>query len=125
MGCVRIIIDMKIIEKKADQACEILKELDIDVLARKMLTDNGYPEYQHALGHRLGREVHDGRGIIGPKWERYEQTPQVPLELNNVSTLELEINLSGIGCVGLEENMYVTTNGAEYLCSRQIELLVK
>jgi Xaa-Pro aminopeptidase len=98
---------------------------EIDALARKMLKDNGYPEYQHALGHQLGRDVHDGGAIIGPKWERYGITPTIPLELNNIFTLELEIMLPDIGCVGLEEDMIVTENGAEYLCPRQMELYIK
>lgn len=98
---------------------------EVDALARKMLTDNGYPEYQHALGHQLGRDVHDGGAILGPKWERYGKTPTIPLELNNIFTLELEIMLPDIGCVGLEEDMIVTENGAEYLCPRQLELYVK
>jgi Xaa-Pro aminopeptidase len=102
-----------------------VKGFEIDGLAREMLADNGYPEYEHALGHQVGRDVHDGGGIIGPKWERYGKTPEIELEAGNVSTLELEINLPGIGCVGLEEDICVTENGARFLCARQTELTVK
>ncbi len=98
---------------------------EIDALAREMLTENGYPVYEHALGHQLGRSVHDGGAIIGPKWERYGRTPMIPMEESNLFTLELEINLPGIGCVGLEEDTCVTPNGAEFLCPRQQELLVR
>jgi Xaa-Pro aminopeptidase len=52
-------------------------------------------------------------------------TPKIELEENNVFTLELEIILPGIGCVGLEEDMCVTKNGAEFLCPRQMELDLK
>ena len=102
-----------------------VKGFEIDALAREMLSDNGYPEYEHALGHQIGRDVHDGGGIIGPKWERYGKTPEIALEEGNVSTLELEINLPGIGCVGLEEDICVTEKGARFLCPRQKELTVK
>ncbi len=102
-----------------------VKGFEVDALAREMLTDNGYPEYEHALGHQVGRDVHDGGGIIGPKWERYGKTPEIELEVGNVSTLELEINLPGIGCVGLEEDICVTEDGARFLCPRQKELMVK
>jgi len=98
---------------------------EIDSFARKMLVDNGYPEYSHALGHQLGRDVHDGGAIIGPKWPNYGVTPTIPLEKNNVFTLELEINLPGIGCVGLEEDVLVTENGAKFLSPRQTELIIK
>ena len=98
---------------------------EIDTVARKILKVRGYPEYEHALGHQLGRSVHDGGAILGPKWERYGTTPEMPLEKNNVFTLELEIILSGIGCVGLEEDMCITNEGAQFLCNRQKELIVR
>jgi Xaa-Pro aminopeptidase len=95
---------------------------DIDAVARERLRERGYPEYEHALGHQLGRSVHDGGAIIGPKWERYGRTPTMPLAENNLFTLELEILLSGIGCVGLEEDICVTPRGGHFLCPRQLEL---
>jgi Xaa-Pro aminopeptidase len=97
---------------------------EIDALARKILTENGYPEYQHALGHQLGRDAHDGGAVLGPKWERYGVTPMIELELGNVFTLELEIMLPGIGCVGLEEDVVLEADGARFLCPRQEELVI-
>lgn len=94
----------------------------IDAVARERLRERGYPEYEHALGHQLGRSVHDGGAIIGPNWERYGRTPSMPLEENNLFTLELEIQLPGIGCVGLEEDICVTPRGGRFLCPRQLEL---
>ncbi|HOP08123.1 MAG TPA: Xaa-Pro peptidase family protein [candidate division Zixibacteria bacterium] len=101
-----------------------IKGFEIDDVARRMLSDNGYEEYQHALGHQLGRSVHDGGGLIGPMWERYGEAPLVPLESGNVFTLELEIILPGIGCVGLEEDVVVEETGGRFLCPRQMELHV-
>jgi Xaa-Pro aminopeptidase len=101
------------------------KGYQVDALARRMLRENGYPEYEHALGHQLGRDVHDGGGILGPQWERYGSTPLTPVELGNVFTLELEIMLPGIGCVGLEEDVVIREQGARFLCERQTELLIK
>ncbi|RME31677.1 MAG: aminopeptidase P family protein [Candidatus Zixiibacteriota bacterium] len=101
-----------------------VRGFEIDAIARQELRDHGYPEYEHALGHQLGRSVHDGGGILGPRWERYGRTPEIELEAGNVFTLELEINLPGIGCVGLEEDVHVTGQGAEFLCPRQMELRI-
>ncbi|MFQ5500397.1 MAG: M24 family metallopeptidase [Candidatus Zixiibacteriota bacterium] len=98
---------------------------EIDSEARKMLVEHGYPEYQHALGHQLGRAVHDGGAIIGPKWERYGRAPTMPMDSNNAFTLELEIILPGIGCVGLEEDICVTETGGRFLCPRQQELIIR
>lgn len=101
------------------------KGFEVDALAREILVENGYAVYQHALGHQLGRDVHDGGGSLAPNWERYKGMSSIPLEVNNIFTLELEIMLPGIGCVGLEEDVIITENGAEFLCPRQMELDIK
>lgn len=97
---------------------------EVDAHAREILVEQGYPEYQHALGHQLGRDVHDGGALIGPKWERYGSSPMIPLEEGNVFTLELEIMLPGIGCVGLEEDVVIEKGGARFLCPRQEKLVI-
>ncbi len=96
----------------------------IDAVAREMLKNNNYPVYQHALGHQIGRSVHDGAAIIGPKWKRYGATVSIPLEENNIFTVELGIELDNIGYVGLEEDLVVTKEGGRFLCPRQNELVV-
>ena len=98
---------------------------EIDALARQILNEYGYPEYQHALGHQLGRSVHDGGAVLGPKWERYGNTPEIPLEEGNVFTLELELVLPGIGCVGLEEDVAIINGKTKFLSKRQSKLTVK
>jgi Xaa-Pro aminopeptidase len=40
--------------------------LEIDTLARDVITGAGYPSYPHALGHQLGRVAHDGGALLGP-----------------------------------------------------------
>jgi len=96
----------------------------IDAVAREMLKKNNYPIYQHALGHQIGRSVHDGAAIIGPKWKRYGKTPEIPLEEGNIFAVELGIELENIGYVGLEEDLVVTKEGGRFLCPRQNELVV-
>jgi Xaa-Pro aminopeptidase len=98
---------------------------EIDTAARQALEREGFDVYQHALGHQLGRAVHDGGAIVGPRWSRYGRSSVEPLEENNVFTLELEIMLPDIGCVGLEEDVVITASGAEFLCPRQMELTIK
>jgi len=101
-----------------------VKGYEIDAIARQMLRDNGYEEYQHALGHQIGRSVHDGSAIVGPRWRRYGSMCEIPLEESNVFTVELGIPLEGIGYVGLEEDLAVTRTGGEFLCPRQTELII-
>ncbi|UCD93440.1 MAG: aminopeptidase P family protein [Candidatus Zixiibacteriota bacterium] len=100
------------------------KGYTIDAAARKILKNDGYEEYQHALGHQIGRSVHDGAAIVGPRWKRYGRTPEIPLEEGNTFTIELGIELAGIGYVGLEEDLAVTENGGKFLCPRQTELVI-
>lgn len=102
-----------------------VKGYEVDSVARKILADNGYPEYQHGLGHQLGRSVHDGGALLGPKWERYGRTPTFEIETDYVFTVELEIMLPGIGCAGLEEDIVVGEQGGRFLCPRQLKLDVK
>lgn len=95
----------------------------VDAAARSVIVDAGYPEYQHATGHQIGRAAHDGGGVLGPRWERYGQTPYRTVEEDNVFTLELGIeNVDGRGYIGLEEMVLVTANGCEFISQRQTTL---
>lgn len=94
----------------------------VDEVARKTLVDEGYPEYQHAFGHHLGRAAHDGATILGPRWERYGQLPYGVIEVGNVFAIELGVSVEQYGYVGLEENIVVTENGARWLSDPQTEV---
>jgi len=97
---------------------------EVDAVARQVVVDAGYPEYQHATGHHVGRAAHDGGGILGPQWERYGQLPYQKIEPGNVFTLELGIADTGAGYIGLEEMVLVTNDGCEFLTTPQTELEV-
>lgn len=95
----------------------------VDAAARSCLMEAGYPEYEHATGHNVGRAAHDGGGVLGPKWERYGRAPMFPVEIGNVYTLELGVeNVDGSGYLGLEEMALVTDRGVEWLTSPQRSL---
>jgi Xaa-Pro aminopeptidase len=94
---------------------------EVDAAARRLIVEAGYPEYKHALGHGLGRAVHDGGTLLGPRWERYGKTPLGRVEAGNVFTLELGVDTSA-GYAGLEEDVVVTPAGCEFLSSFQREL---
>src|SRR5262249_39398770 len=106
-------------------AAEVLKPgvrgWEVDAAARKVILDAGYPEYKHGTGHGLGRAVHDGGTLLGPRWEKYGKTPLGLVEAGNVFTLELGLDTAA-GYAGLEEDVLVTPTACEFLSSFQREL---
>ncbi len=88
---------------------------EVDQKVRDHLTAAGYPEYPHALGHHLGRAVHDGGGVLGPRWERYGNAPYEVVREGNVYTLEPSLYLTDHGLVSLEEDVVVGAGGTEFL----------
>jgi Xaa-Pro aminopeptidase len=98
---------------------------EIDAVARSYITRAGYPQYLYATGHQMGRLAHDGGGLLGPQWERYGQAPGYRVEAGQVYTLEPGLMLPGFGYIGLEEDVLVTEQGAEFLSDPQVELILK
>lgn len=96
----------------------------IDVISREVLTDSGYPEFNYALGHQLGRVAHDGGALLGPLWEKYGDSPNQKLEVGQVYTIEPGMAVPGYGYLGLEEDVVMTDKGAEYLGGPQKEIVL-
>lgn len=97
---------------------------EVDDAARNFIVSNGYAEYQHGLGHQLGKSAHDGGGGLFPRWERYGNLPFLPIEVGQVYTIEPRLTVDGFGVVTMEEEVVVTNNGCEYLTNPQIELML-
>ncbi len=96
---------------------------EVDAAARRVIVESGYEEFKHGFGHGLGRAVHDGGTLLGPRWERYGKTPEGIIEAGNVFTVELGVTTEA-GYIGMEEDVLVTENGCKYLSSGQRELML-
>jgi Xaa-Pro aminopeptidase len=97
---------------------------DIDAIARSHITSLGFGEYPHALGHQIGRNAHDGAGLLCPEWERYGEKPYALVEEGQCYTLEPRVTVPGYGVATMEEIVVVTADGARYLSEPQTELLL-
>ena len=98
--------------------------LDADTASRQVITQAGYEEFPHGLGHQVGRFSHDGTALLGPAWEKYAQKPFRKIEENMVFTIEPRLTVEGRGVVTIEEMVVVTKDGAEYLSHPQKELIL-
>ena len=112
------------IEKSRERMKAGVTGNSIDVISREIVTDSGYPEFNHALGHQLGRVAHDGGALLGPLWEKYGDSPNQKLELDQVYTIEPGLDVPNYGHIGLEEDVFMTKNGAEYFTAPQREIVL-
>jgi len=95
---------------------------EVDAVARTYITERGYPEYPHALGHQIGRVAHDGAGLLCPHWERYGALPDLRVEKDQCYTLEPRLTVEGHGIATCEEIVAVTEDGCEWLSRPQEKL---
>jgi len=96
----------------------------VDAIARSIISEAGYAEFPHALGHQVGRFAHDGTALLGPAWEKYAQKPFRKLEEGMVFTIEPRLTVPGRGVVTIEEMVVVTGDGAEWLGRPQKEIIL-
>lgn len=96
----------------------------VDAVARKIITDAGYAEFPHALGHQVGRFPHDGTALLGPAWEKYAQKPYQALEEGMVFTIEPRLTVPGRGVVTIEDMVLVTKRGTAWLSRPQKDLIL-
>ncbi|MFB6298750.1 MAG: M24 family metallopeptidase [Halobacteriales archaeon] len=74
----------------------------IDAAARETLTDRGWPEPNHGIGHEVGREAHDGGTLFGPPWEPYGASVEASVHVvastpsSSASTPSMDTSVSRI-----------------------------
>lgn len=98
--------------------------LDIDKIARDVVTNAGYPEFAHGLGHQVGRFVHDGTALLGPAWEKYAHKPFQKIQEGMVFTIEPRLMVAGHGVVTIEEMVLVEAGGSRFLSTPQQQLIL-
>lgn len=112
------------IQMVADALKPGVKGVEMDDIARNYIIEQGYEEYPHGLGHQLGRTVHDGGAGLFPRWEKYGNTPFMPLEEGQVFTIEPRLPVKGYGVSTIEEEVYLTKEGCKFITKPQKELIL-
>lgn len=94
-----------------------VKAYKIDNIVRSKIINNGFPDYPHATGHPVGKEVHGAGALIS-----YKSGKRANLRLveNGIYTLEPRVNIKNGGSI--EEMILVTNSGGIPLCNIQKEL---
>jgi len=91
---------------------------ELDAIAREHLEANGIPAYTHALGHQIGRAVHDGGTTLAPLNARYGERGKPAIRAGEVYTVEPVVHgRTGVDGppVGHEQDVLVTEDGHEVL----------
>jgi Xaa-Pro aminopeptidase len=97
---------------------------EVDAVARGHIVAQGFDEYPHALGHQIGRQAHDGAGLLCPVWERYGDRPFAVVEEGQCYTLEPRVPVPGHGVATVEEIVVVTKGGCRFLSEPQTEIML-
>ena len=98
---------------------------EVDAVARAALEAYGVTPYTHALGHQIGRTVHDGGTTLAPLGDRYGERGMGRLVEGEVYTVEPVVH--GVTDVdghpiGPEQDVVVTADGARFLSRPQSAL---
>lgn len=90
---------------------------DLDQIARKKISDAGYGAYfTHRLGHGLGISVHEYPSLHGKNDQRLKE--------GMVFTIEPGVYVPEVGGVRIEDDVYITADGAELITSFTKDLII-
>jgi Xaa-Pro aminopeptidase len=93
-----------------------LRGRELDAIARDVLRRDRLDTYfTHSLGHGLGLEVHE--------LPRISMMSDDVLEAGMVATIEPGVYLPGLGGIRIEDDIAITSSGAEVLTSGPAELI--
>jgi len=110
----------QIVRDAQQMALDAVKEgvevAELDRIARDYITRRGFgAEFGHPLGHGLGLDVHS--------FPRVSQQTNYKLPADTVMTIEPGIYIPGWGGVRIEEDVRVTSNGADILTTLPREII--
>jgi Xaa-Pro dipeptidase len=91
----------------------------VDATARRALTDEGFGEhFLHHVGHGVGFAFHEMPYLDPPSLIRTDYA----IEAGMVLAIEPALYFDGWGGIRVEDNVYITDDGAEYLSTSERSL---
>ncbi len=113
---------MAAVRRSVDAIRPGVRGFEVDAVARAVLEEYGIEPYTHALGHQIGRSVHDGGTTLAPRGDRYRERGMGVLAEGEVYTIEPVVHgVTGVSGhpIGPEQDVVVTADGARYLSRPQ------
>lgn len=101
-----------------------VKGWEVDKAMRDYFAAHDLPVWNYGVGHQMGRACHDGGAMLGPRWERYGDLPNLPVEAGQVYVLETGFSIPDYGWAVIEDDYVVTQDGIEWLAPPQRELIL-
>lgn len=97
-----------------------LRGFEVDAVGRTAIENGGYPTIRHSTGHQIGREVHDGGTVLGPRREPPRPAVEGVVEVGEVYAIEpTVIQDGGLPSSIVEENVVIEEHGARVLSRPQ------
>lgn len=102
---------------------------DVDALARRLVREAGYDEWNYEVGHSVGTWIHGIGPTLGPDWSHFGRKTGMKVQVNDAYAVEPAVarlvpELEATVRVHVQEMVVVTPSGARYMVPPQTELLL-
>jgi Xaa-Pro dipeptidase len=102
---------------------------EIDAIARRIVLDAGYEEWNYELAHALGTWIHGIGPTMAPPWPHFGRKTDMRVQVNDTYAVEPAVGayvpeLGRVVRVHVQEMVAVGPDGARYMVPPQRELLL-
>jgi Xaa-Pro aminopeptidase len=103
--------------KNKHSSKELIKEFDIDKIARDYIISQGYESFKHGLGHGIGKKIHEFPPRLSPKSKNY-------LKEGMVFSIEPGIYIENFGGIRIEDLVVLEKSGPRLLTHSSKDFII-